>query len=891
MLRSRGERLYRSHRARKTALIAAIVLVAYGLLGFFAAPPIIKSQLQTRLTSALGRNVSVGRVHLNPYTLRLELDQLKIDGHTGQPPLADVGALVIDASWTSLFRMAPILDELVLQQPQLRIVRSAPQQFNFSDILARLRSTPAKPDSKPTRFAVSNISVHGGVVMFEDAVTRSSHRIDHIDVGIPFIANLPRDTNVFVQPLLAMSVDGSPLRITGHTKPFAGNRESDITFALHRLDLPRYLAYAPGALPFAIPSGLLSGGLTLHFAQTMTAPQVRLSGMLRFDDLALDSPQRRPILKLQRGTIQLDDVEPLLSRYVFGRLQLDGAELWYTQTGAGHSNFDSLLAPSKPAAKGAPPAPATDLRIASLALTNSAFHYADADQHKLDLGDLHGSLAGLSLLAAPPAKLDLAGQLDGGSIAAKGTLDLAVSRLAAALTLQQVGLAPLQGVAGMPLDGHTADGKLSATGDVKLDWGKALNVQLAKTQASVADFALAPSGKGSATPIAWRKLDATLDAFDLARRTAVVGSVTADGLKLDVQRLRDKRINLLELFASAPTRGAGADESTPWHWSIAHLGFKDAALAFTDDAAGPKPVKTNLDKLDGSLDKLSSKLDTASPVKLSGAIGRGSFTLDGTLRPSLLEADLQVETKRLGIAALEPYIGVPLNVTLSRAQITSRGKLRYDARGATPQIAYRGDASLDHVSIQDKLTGDDFLRWRTLAATNLNAAFGTGTPRIDIGRLALTAFYARVIINANGRMNVSDVIANPNTAPVSVTRANAPSTPAPASAPPVPAASVASASSTAAQTASAAPAADIHIGGITLAHGQLNFTDDFIKPNYTANLTRLHGTIGGFGTVPDAPPAAITLEAAMNDNAPVVINGSMNPLQPEAQLDVTGKAT
>jgi uncharacterized protein involved in outer membrane biogenesis len=887
MLRDCGERLYRSHRARKSTLIIVIVLVVYGLLGFFAAPPIIKSQLQTRLTSALGRNVSVGRVHLNPYTLRLELDQLKIDGQAGQPPLADVGALIIDASWTSLFRMAPILDELSLQQPQLRLMRSAPQQFNFSDILARLRSTPAKPDSKPTRFAVSNISVHGGVVTFADAVTHSSHRIDHIDVGIPFIANLPRDTNVFVQPLLAMSVDGSPLRITGHTKPFAGSRESDITFALHRLDLPRYLAYAPEALPFAIPSGLLSGGLTLHFVQTMTAPRVRLSGMLRFDDLTLDSPQRQPILKLQRGTIQLVDVEPLLSRYVFGRLQLDGAALWYTQTGVGHSNFDSLLAPSKPSAT---PVPPTDLRIASLELADSTFHYADADQHGIDLSQLRGTITGLSLLAAPPAKLDLAGQLDGGNIAAKGTLDLATSKMAAALTLQQVGLAPLQGVAGMPLDGHTAHGKLSATGDMRLDWSKAVNVQLAKTRASVTDFALAPHGKDGAVPVAWQKLDVALDAFDLAKQTATVGAVTTDGLKLDVQRLADKRVSLLQLFASPPQRGVRA-KPAPWHWSVAHVGFSNAAVAFTDDAAGPKPVKMQLDKLEGSLDHLDDKLDAASPVKLSGTIGRGSFRLDGALRPSPLEADLQVETQRLGIADLESYIGVPLNVTLSRAQITSRGRLRYAARGATPQIVYRGDASLDNVSIQDKLTGDDFLRWRALAATNLNAAFGTGTPRIEIGRLALTAFYARVIINANGRMNVSDVIANPSTAPVSVTRANAPTTPAPASAPPAPAASVASAPSTAAQPASATPAADIHIGGITLAHGQLNFTDDFIKPNYTANLTRLHGTIGGFGTAPNAPPAAITLEAAMNDNAPVVINGSMNPLQPEARLDVTGKAT
>ncbi|MGH8184757.1 MAG: DUF748 domain-containing protein [Rhodanobacteraceae bacterium] len=904
--RTHAVTVYHSRCARKGALGITIVLIVYGLLGFLAAPPIIRGQIQKRASAALGREVSVGHVRFDPYTLRLQLDHLQVAGRAGQPPFIAIDQTVINASWTSLFRMSPVLDALILQRPRIRIARTAPGQFNFTDILARLAAQPSSSKS-PFRYAVSNITVRNGAIGFTDAVTHSTHNIDHIDIGIPFLANLPRDTSICVKPLLAMRVDGSPIGIAGQTLPFAGNHESALAFHFDRLDLPRYLGYAPEALPFSIPKGWLTGTLTLDFIQTATTPKVKLSGTLQFDGLALDSAQHQPILALKQGTLQLTDVEPLVSRYDFGAMQLDGAELWYTQTSAGHSNFDSLLAPSKPAAQGTKPSPPTNLRIASLALKDGTFHYADADKHALELGKLHGSIAGLSLLAAPPAKLDLTAQLDGGSITVKGTLDLAKSKLAAALTLQQVGLAPLQGVAAMPLDGHAADGKLSATGQLQFDWGTPFNVQLAKTHASVADFALRSRGKGGATPIAWQKLDVTLDAFDLDQHNAQLGAVTADGLKLDVQRWRDQRINLLELFASPPTRGVSAAKSPAWHWSVAHVGFTQSAVAFTDHAAGPKPVTVKLDKLDGSFDQLSDKLDAASPVKLAGAIGRGTFDLAGTLRPSPLDANLEVTTKRLGIAAFEPYIGVPLNVTLSRAQISSRGKLHYAARGATPQIAYRGNATLENVSIQDKLTGDDFLRWRVLRASNLDATLGTGTPRIRIGNLALTAFYARVIINPSGRLNISDVIANPAAAPVSVTRANngpatrpaavssvtsAPS--AAASTMPATTTRIASASSAAASATPAtptAPPADIHIGGITLAYGQLNFTDDFIKPNYTANLTKLNGKIGAFGTTPNAPPAAITLEAALNDNAPVAIDGNMNPLQPEAQLDVTGKAT
>jgi hypothetical protein len=877
-VRRHAAALYRSHRARRWALGIASALVVYGLLGFFAAPPVIRAQIQKQASAALGRQVTVGHVRFDPYTLRLQLDQLQIAGRAGQPAFIAIDRTIVNAAWTSLFRMAPVLDALILQGPHLRIVREAKGRFNFSDILARLAAQPSNPKS-PFRYAVSNIRVHDGSIAFDDVVTHSRHQVSRLELGIPFIANLPSDTDIYVQPLLAMQIDGSPIGIAGQTRPFAHDRESALAFHFSRLDLPRYTSYAPTPLPFSIPRGTLSGDLTLHFAQAPSTPRLRVSGTLQFDDFALDNPQRQPLLALKRGSIQLTDVEPLASRYGFGTLQLDGAELWYTQTSPGHSNFDSLLAP--PAAKGAQPAQPMDLRIASLVLKDGAFHYTDAEKHPLALSQLHGSIAGLSLLAAPAAKLDLAGQLDGGDITARGTLDLAASKLAAALTLQQVGLAPLQGVAALPLDGHTAHGKLSATGDLKLDWGKAFNVQLADAQASVSGFTLQPSGQGRTPPVAWQKLDVAINQLDLAQHTAQFGAITADGLKLDIQRRQDKRINLLELFAPPAHHGAAAGPSPAWRWSVAQIGFAHATVAFTDRAAVSKPVNVKLDALTGSLGKLSDKLDGTSPVKLSGAIGRGTFDLSGTLRPSPLAADLQINTQRLGIAAFEPYLGVPLNVTLSRAQITSRGKLRYDTRRAQPRIAYRGDAALENVNIKDKLTGDDFLRWRALRATRLDAVISAGTPRIDIDHLALSAFYARMIINANGRLNVSDVIASPTAAPVSVTRANA--KPAAASQP--------APASTAANATAAAPAADIHIGGITLAYGQLNFTDNFIKPNYTANLTRLHGEIGAFGTAPNAPPAPIKIEASLDDNAPVAIDGTLNPLQPVAALDITGKAT
>ena len=41
---------------------------------------------------------------------------------------------------------------------------------------------------------------------------------------------------------------------------------------------------------------------------------------------------------------------------------------------------------------------------------------------------------------------------------------------------------------------------------------------------------------------------------------------------------------------------------------------------------------------------------------------------------------------------------------------------------------------------------------------------------------------------------------------------------------------------------------DISVGGVRLANGKVDFTDRFIKPNYSAALTELNGRLGAFNS-------------------------------------------
>ena len=883
--------VYRSHRLRKASLILGIFLLVFGLLGFLAAPPLIKSQLQSHLSALLDRPVTLANVHLNPFTLKLGLDQLHIGERDGKSPFVDVDKVVVNASWTSLFRMAPVLDELTLQHPQLHITRTAPQQFNFSDLIERFAGKPAEPNAPPARFALSNISVHDGDIAFDDKLLNTSHKIDHLELGIPFIANLPRDTDVFVQPLLAMQVDGSPLRIGGQTKPFADSRESAINFTIDHLDLPHYLSYVPTPLPVAIPSGQLSGQLKLDFNDQHATQQLKLSGNLQLDNFALGNHDGSPIVELGHVSAVLTDVQPLISRYYFDTIVLDKTTLHYTSLAGGRSNLDALTgtgsAPSKPTS------PATDARIATLTLQDSQLDYADLSgpsAARLLLDNVHGTIRSFATLTAPPGNIDLNAGLAGGTLHINGALSTTASRFTGEATLNRVSLQPLVAMAPPMLNGKISHGNLDANGKLVADWSKTFNLQLDTSQVALNDFALQQQSR---TPVAWKTLHADITHLDLANGQATLGNVNLQGLKIDTQRSRDGRIDLTSLVKSSPYPAPGKKAAAPaWKWSIAHLGIDGSSVAYRDTALSSKAgsITLNADKF--SIDGLSSNMRQPLKLDLAGGIGKGKYHVTGSVRPEPLTADLHVTATRLNVAPMQSMVKVPLNVHLESALLSLKGHLRYSDRKPEPLMSYQGQVTLGRVNVLDNVTSDEFLRWNSLAATGINMRTGEGTPQISVAGLALDDFYARVIVNSSGRMNLQDVVANPEAAPVSVTQANngksAPN--APAAAPANQGAVAASTTGPATAASTAAPPAVIQIGQVILARGNLNYTDNFIKPNYTANITQLAGKIGAFGTASSGQPANLTLQGQLDDNTPVNIDGTINPLTPIAFLDVKGKA-
>ncbi len=284
-------------RWRRAGVVIASLVVVFGIVGAFAIPAAARWGLETVASRELGRTVRVEDVSANPYTLRVTLKGLTVEGQPGESaPLLTLREATINASIASLMRRAPVLEAVVVDGLTVNVVRLDPQRFNFSDIVDRLQAKPKSDE--PAYFSLNNIEVRDSAVNFDDRVTGGRHAASEIHIGIPFLSNLPVDIETTVQPALAGRINGTPFDLKGETRPFHESRESSISIKLDGLDIPRYLALSPARLNFEVPAGTLDTDLRVTFRQALAASKDRpaqaaqtlVSGKFAINAFALSAP-------------------------------------------------------------------------------------------------------------------------------------------------------------------------------------------------------------------------------------------------------------------------------------------------------------------------------------------------------------------------------------------------------------------------------------------------------------------------------------------------------------------------------------------------------------------------------------------------------------------------
>ncbi|WP_326536517.1 DUF748 domain-containing protein [Pseudorhodoferax sp.] len=879
--------MFAALRSRLPLWLQRVAMVLLGLAfvwsaGMLWVPLLLKPQAERAIAAALGRSAHIGAVEFRPWSLELTVRDLAVRTQDGTGDQLQIGQIYANAALASVWKLAPVLDALQVDQPRLTLRQNSPGHYDIDDILARLAAPSDEPPGKPMAFALYNLALTGGSVEFRDEVVDRTHTVRNLQLQLPFLSNLPADRAIETEPRLAFALNGSSFDSSAHSTPFLESRKTAARFAIEGFDVQPYLAYWPKGLPVQLQAGVLEADLELQFEQTPAASVV-LKGRLGLHKLQLRDAAGGELLQVERIALDVAELRPLQHMLKLASLDIDAPQLHVERDASGRLNLlPAVAAPAEPPAvpAAAPAAPAWSLALDKATLRDGHIvwrdHGAAPDGPPAELSVEQFTLA-LNDLVYPFAKpLQLKGSATlagaGGAAAALAFEGSATDQ--AADVRATVDKAPLA-LAARYLSGvlkPRLQGELSAR--LALAWTSEHGVVVTAEQLSVAQLALA-----TAEPTDVRKLELRDARVDLARQTVDVGLVRLDRPRLALARDAKGRWMfedwLVVPSSAAPSAPAPAPGSAPWHVALRGVEVDEGALGYADQSA-PRPVALAVSGL--RLRVGSVRLDQRGqpvPVELSAAVAAGKATpgrlaLRGqvTMEPLAVQADLDLQ--QLPLHALEPYFGDALNVRLQRADTSFKGSLRYAAQAAGPALHLAGDLGIDDLRAQQgeaapaQTSGRrDLLSWTTLRLRGLAVDMAPGTAlAVAVQETALSDFYARVIVDETGRINLQDLV---KSAPADAAAAASPSGPAP----------------------------NIRFGPIQLQGGRVLFSDRFVKPNYTANLTELQGRLSAFDSAgaKGAQPtmADLTLRGRAEGTASLQIDGKLNPLAKPLALDIRAK--
>jgi hypothetical protein len=570
----------RRRRWLRRLLLAAVATPALiALVGFLVAPPLVRRVAERQLGELLGRRVTVERVRLNPFSLSLAVEGLRVFEPDGVTPFFAFGRLYVNVEAASIWRRGPVVRELRLESPSLRVVRTRASGadplagYNFSDIVARLTAAPkeAPPPpppgapAPPPRFSVNNIRLSGGEVTFEDQPLASTHRISELDIGVPFVSTLPLFVDTFVEPGLRVRVDGAAFVLGGRTKPFKDSLETTLELRVADLDLTRFVPYVPVPLRFEVASARLNVSLDLSFVRPSAgAPSLGLKGRVALDDLDARHPNRAPLLRLAELEVLVREADVTGQRFALDKVAVRGLEVHAQRRADGSLDLQRLVggheAPParKPPSDAAAPATPARFEVGQVEIAQAAFHLQDRSVQPpvaFTLAPIDLVVRDLSNAPGSHARVTLALRaVPGGTIKHEGTLSLEPLVAEGSLSVDGIEPARFAPYYRDQIAFDVREGRLRVGTGYRFEAGKGEpKVVLRDAYLELAELAL---HRRTAAPKddffrlgAFAVRGATVD---LSKHTVAVAQISSRDGKLAVQRAANGVIDLATLVPPGP---------------------------------------------------------------------------------------------------------------------------------------------------------------------------------------------------------------------------------------------------------------------------------------------------------------------------------------------------
>ncbi|MGV8843248.1 MAG: DUF748 domain-containing protein [Pseudomonas sp.] len=695
---------------KRAASALLVALALYSLLGFLIVPGIALRVANQQLSAISTLPAELARLQFNPFSLELSLWGLHV-GEPGQPQLAFerlYANLQLDSLWSGTLHLATV--ELEKAHVEARFNKAG--DLNLTQLFQLPPSTAQPPEtspSEPLMLRIERLALIDSSLNFTDLRPAEPIALVYDSLNLELLNLSTRPDNNAHMTLRASGPDSGRIDWSGNLSllPLTSTGRLKISDST----LKNLWPYVRAAVPLNLEKGVLSlaTDYRLNLAEDLQLELLNTS--LSLAPLAINAPDGRPLLRLQRLDISEASLDLAKQQVVIGKIRSKRLETWAAREADGELDWQKLLAahaPATPSATTARPgkAPAASnsainstntnsvaqapseavnqaraantasspwqVRLRDVQLRDYQLHLTDRVPEQpvtLELGPLNLDLQDFDSLGNSPFSLKLdTGLGQQGRFEAQG----------------QVQLNPIQAtlkVATRNIDLRLAQAYLSPLLHLELrsgTLGSDLNVALSSVQP------LAFSVTGHAQVSQLHSLDTLKDRDFLRWQQLDLDGLNyqhGDSLSIDKVRLNqpyvrfiineDLTTNLNDLLiaqapespakpAATPDGQAATEPATkPLAIHIGEVSLKDGSAHFADFSLTPD-FATAIQQLNGRISSLDSRQTTPTSVDIQGKVDRyAPMSIKGTLNPFDPLDNLEITTRfqNVELTTLTPYSG------------------------------------------------------------------------------------------------------------------------------------------------------------------------------------------------------------------------------------------
>lgn len=865
-------------------------------------PGIVRSQAEQGILKAINRKATIGKVRINPFGMTATVEDFRLFEPDGSTPFVELGQLKASLSTASLYRFGIVADKLSITAPRIRLVRTAANRYNFSDILDHLAKQPKPEKKSDIRFSINNITITGGNLDFNDQAVAGGkqHTIRDLKLAIPFISNIPHLAEKYTDPHFSAVVNGAPLRFEGKAKPLAKSMETTLNLNLDRLNLPHYLAYLPAEVPVKLDKGSLTLNLVISYkVHASKKPELTISGLTRLDGLRVTEKNGTPLTSFNRFDLQAKAIEVFSQLVDLERVSLDGLTVHANRDNQGRLNFQRLL-PAEHAARTTPKndqkntdpqktvSPSLKLKLAKATLNNATIIFNDQQPKggfKATLTEINVKLANLSTEKDAKSSYELALRGDGGErINASGTAVITPLAATTAFSLNEIklqrGWPYLQALLTKPVKGT-----LGVTGAAEFTAADGLTAHdiAVNVQNLAAEF-------GTKDGASLSRLEVTGIGFSQKLNRAEIGEVRLGKGTVAVSRETDGSVSPQALLVAKqntdgktstpapPTKSLKKDTTPkdilPFSYLVKQININGLNVHFRDNNFQDPPT-FSLRNIRLATGNLSGPKFSPMPLKFNATYGSNApLKALGTLTPQPFRYKGTLSFNRLPIRDFEDYVPENVNIFFVGGTLDSTIKLDIGLdKSNKPFGTFNGNAGVRSFHAVDTALEEDLLKWESL---QLDQIKGTIAPfNLTIHQIALNDVYSRIAVRKDRTLNLQNLVTKPKAAEPA---ANVPAQ-QPATLP------VSSAQAKSAPDAATTPP-QIKIDEVTIQDGTIAFSDVHLPQQFKTTFHKLGGRVTGLSSDMNQF-ADLDLRGTLENHSPLLIKGRINPLRDDLFVDIT----